>query len=145
VERPVSSKPFYKIVEHTADIGVEVVSPDRNGVFTAAALAMFDIMFGLDTIDQKDRRRVSVSGDGPEELLVAWLNELLYVYAVEKLVFSGIAEADLRDTSFSALALGEALDPGRHRVEVEIKAATYHEVMLRQKGGRWTARVIFDI
>lgn len=140
-----SSKPFYKTIEHTADIGVEVVSPDKKGIFGATALAMFDLMFGLDTIDQTERRRISVSGDNPEELLVAWLNELLYVYAVEKLVFSGIVEADLGDTSFSALALGEVLDPGKHSVEVEIKAATYHEVALKQENGRWTARVIFDV
>jgi SHS2 domain-containing protein len=141
----VSSKAFYKTIEHTADIGVEVVSPDKEGIFEATALAMFDIMFGLDTVDQTERRRITVSGDNPEELLVAWLNELLYVYAVEKIVFSGIVEADLRDTSFSALALGEILDAAKHRAEVEIKAATYHELALKQEGGRWIARVIFDV
>jgi SHS2 domain-containing protein len=54
-------------------------------------------------------------------------------------------EADLHQTSFSASALGEAFDPGKHRVEVEIKAATYHELTLKQEEGRWMARVIFDV
>ena len=45
-----SSDPFYKTIEHTADIGIEVEAPDGEGVFARCALAMFDMMFGIESI-----------------------------------------------------------------------------------------------
>jgi SHS2 domain-containing protein len=86
-----------------------------------------------------------VSADNLDDLLVAWLNELLYVYSVSKVVFSGFTDADLGDTSFSAVALGETLDPSKHSVEVDIKAATYHQLLVRREGGGWKASIIFDV
>ena len=145
VEHSVAPETFYKTIEHTADIGVEIESPDREGIFTRAGLAMFDLMFGLESVGQTDRIPISVSADNLEELLVAWLNELLYVYSVNKVVFAGFAEADLGDTSFSAVALGEALNPSKHSVDVDIKAATYHQLLFREEAGRWKARIIFDV
>ena len=40
---------------------------------------------------------------------------------------------------------GEPLDPARHPIDTEIKAVTYHQIAVEQVGGRWQARVIFDI
>jgi SHS2 domain-containing protein len=136
---------LYKTIEHTADIGVEVEAPDKAGIFTRSALAMFDLMFGLESIDKKEKHRISAKGENLNELLVAWLNEVLYVHAVERFVFSGFADPDLSGDSFSAWGLGERFDPATHKGEMEIKAATYHEVSFKQTDGMWRARIIFDV
>jgi len=139
------SNPFYKTIEHTADIGIEVESPDQAGIFTGSALAMFDLMFGLDRVERKERRLVKADGDSLEELLVAWLNEVLYVYAVDKMLFSKFTDAELGGNSFSAWGWGERIDPGAHVAEMEIKAATYHGLGFKRTEGGWTARIIFDV
>jgi SHS2 domain-containing protein len=40
---------------------------------------------------------------------------------------------------------GEIFDPSRHQFKTEIKAVTYHQVEIIDKGESWVARVIFDI
>lgn len=136
---------FYAIVDHTADIGIELQTGDPAGIFTGAARAMFDLMFGLGAISGSERRLIEVAGDGPGELLVAWLNEVLYVHAAEKLVFHHFADARFSENHFSARGVGEKYDPDRHRGDMEIKAATYHQLVFEQAGGGWTARIIFDV
>jgi SHS2 domain-containing protein len=145
VEQPVNPRPFYKTIEHTADIGIEVEAPDREGIFTRSALAMFDLMFGLESIGHAQKRRISVTGDGLDELLIAWLNDLIYVYSVDKIIFGGFSEADLGENRFSAVASGEHIVPGKHRADLEVKAATYHDLSVSRSDGGWIARIIFDV
>ncbi len=140
-----SSDSFYKTIEHTADIGIEVEAPDGEGVFTRCGLAMFDMMFGIESIGRNQTRRISVSGENLNELLVAWLNELLYVYSVEGTMFSDFSDMVLGATSLSAVGLGETFDQRKHSGHLEIKAATYHGLSVGQADGKWRARVIFDI
>jgi len=136
---------FYTIVDHTADVGIQLEAADEPEVFTAAALAMFDLMYGLDTISEKESRRIEVKAQDDEELLVAWLNEILYIHAVEKMLFGRFTGAALSEGTFSALGHGERFDPERHRGEMEIKAATYHRLLLEKQGTGWKARIIFDV
>ncbi len=139
-----SSKDFYNIVEHTADIGIEVAAPDVEGIFVRGALAVFDIMFGLESITKRKHRQIEVEGDDLSELLVAWLNELLYVYAVDKMLFCEFADVRLDGHRFRATGFGEDFDPDRHRVQTEIKAATYHGLALKSGNG-WKTTIIFDV
>jgi SHS2 domain-containing protein len=138
-------KPFYRTIEHTADIGIEVFAPTCSDIFVRSALALFDLIIGIDSIGRGLERPVRVEGDNLEELLVAWLNDLLYIYAVDGVVFSGFTDVRLEEGSFSATALGEGFRPERHIVASEIKAATYHGISIVPEGDGWKARVIFDV
>ena len=138
-------KPFYRIIEHTADIGIEVLAPTCSDIFVQSALALFDLMLGIDSIGKGLERPIKVEGDNVEELLVAWLNDLLYIYAVDGVIFSGFTDVRLEDGSFSATGLGETFAPERHCVASEIKAATYHGIFVAPEGDGWKARVIFDV
>ena len=140
-----ASTPFYKVIDHTADVGIEVEAATREEAFIRCGLAMFDLMVGLESVGNDVARSLSVTAENPTELLIAWLNELLYVYAVERIVFSGFADAILGERSFRASGRGEHFNPDRHLGEMEIKAATYHDVSLARTGDRWKARVIFDV
>jgi SHS2 domain-containing protein len=140
-----ASKPFYRVIEHTADVGIEVEADSREAIFVRSGLAVFDLMFGLETLSENVTKPLRVSADSPTELLVAWLNELLYFYAVERILFSGFSDVRLGEQNFQAVGRGEHFNPEKHRCDLEIKAATYHDVSLAFVGGRWKARVILDV
>lgn len=137
--------PFYRIIDHTADIGIEVFAPTLDDIFTRSGLAMCDLMFGVESVGRDLERTISVEGDGVEELLVAWLNDLLYIYAVEGMIFSGFTDIELEEHAFSATGVGEMYKPEKHSVATEIKAATYHGVSVAPEGDGWKATVIFDV
>ena len=82
-----------------------------------------------------------------EALLVAWLNELVYLFDVEGMVFKSFQIQEMDDTHLKALCYGEQLDTERHRLGIGPKAATYHmlEVRKEPEAEGWRARVILDI
>jgi SHS2 domain-containing protein len=141
----VGSRSFYTVFEHTADVGIEVTASSMEELFVHSALALADIMFERSPSGTSEGRLIMVVGSNPEELLIAWLNELLYIYAVERLVFSDFTDTELTETTFMTRARGERADPERHGLEMEIKAATYHGFSIERDGDTFRARIIFDI
>lgn len=136
---------FYTVFEHTADVGIEVTAGSREDLFEHAALAMTDLMFEDVPDGTSESRLVMVVGDKPDELLIAWLNELLYIYCVERLVFTAFSEVKLTESMFMVRAHGERIDPVKHVMEMEIKAATYHGFSIEADGDGVKARIIFDV
>lgn len=139
------SKMGYELVDHTADVGIRVWADDIQGLFEEAARALFDIITDLAKVEAHQQREIAVQGAGLEELLVAWLNELLYVHEVEGLLFRDFCVAEIDKDTLKGVAKGEVFDKGRHVIKTEVKAVTYHQLEVYEQDGRWQAQVIFDI
>ena len=135
----------FRTIEHTADIGIEVEADNLSELFEGVAAAMFSLIVDPDTVRQTVERELSLEAGDLEELLFMWLNELLFVLYAEGLLFSGFKVKDIGEDRLVATATGEKLDPQRHRLDEEIKAATYHEMMVERRDDGWKARVIFDV
>ena len=135
----------YELLDHTGDLGIRVWAADVKGLFQEAGRALFDIITDLDKVEAHLHQEVSVEGSGQEELLVAWLNELLYLHEVKGLLFCDVAPTEIDDTSVKGVATGEEFDEDRHVIKTSIKAVTYHELEIKEKDGLWHAQVIFDI
>jgi SHS2 domain-containing protein len=77
----------YKFFDHTADIGVEISGRTKKELFANAANALFDILIENNDSKsksaektQKRQRTVTVDGADPEDLLINFLRELLYLF-----------------------------------------------------------------
>ncbi len=135
----------YKLLDHTADIGIIVSGKDVSEAFDNAAYAMFDILADIDKVEEIDSRDLQVSAGNVEELLVAWLDELLYRYETERFIYSRFVINDISDTNLSASVFGEKIDPARHEIKTEIKSVTYHQLKVEKTDDGWKAQVIFDV
>jgi SHS2 domain-containing protein len=134
----------FEIIDHTADIGIIAYGKDEKEVFATAAYAMFSLIAELDGVSDAICRRIEVSADDKEALLVAWLNELLYLFDVEHVIFNGFEVINLEEHRLRANAYGEKADPLRHKLKTQVKAATYHMLQL-EKGNGFRAQIIFDV
>jgi len=145
-ERTMAERPDYREIEHTADVGLELEAPDLKAAFALAAASMFDLMCDLDTVGDDVRRTVRARArDGDlENMMVRWLTELLYVFATEGLLLSRFDVTRLTSDTLEAEVVGEQFDPGRHVFKSELKAATYHDLVVDRVEGVWLVRVIFD-
>ncbi len=135
----------YKLLDHTADIGIIVSGKDVSEAFDNAAYAMFDILADIDKVEETDSLDLQVSAASVEELLVAWLDELLYIYETERFICSRFVINDISDTSLNASVFGEKIDPTRHEIKTEIKSVTYHQLKVERPDDGWKAQVIFDV
>ena len=57
----------------------------------------------------------------------------------------GHFELAVEGTTLNARVMGEPITTGRHVLWREIKAITYHGLVVRQSGHHWEAEVIVDI
>jgi len=52
---------------------------------------MFDIVADLEKYHRRNRRKVELEASDDEELLVAWLDELLYNFYTKQIIFFQIS------------------------------------------------------
>ncbi len=137
----------FEIIEHTADAGVRAFGGDLKTAFANAAKAMFSLVIDLDTVQETLSRDVEVKALDVEMLLVEWLNELVYVFDVENIVFKRFGIITLTDTELKACCYGEKVDKSRHELKIGIKSATYHLLKVEKNPDRagYRVQVLFDI
>jgi SHS2 domain-containing protein len=134
----------FDIIEHTADAGIVAYGTELKEAFANAAYAMFTLIADLEGVGEDIRRQIEVEAGDRESLLVSWLNELLYLFDVEGIIFKRFKVTELGETRLKAEGYGELLDRTRHNLKAGVKAATYHMLRMEKDNG-YTIRVIFDV
>lgn len=135
----------YELIDHTADIGIKAFGNTLSEAFGHAAKGMFDIITDSSQIENKGEYEIELSADDLEQLLVDWLDELLFLQGAENLVFGDFkVDVDESDCRLSATVSGEEFDTGKHKIGMEIKAVTYHMLEVK-KGTTCFVQVLFDI
>jgi len=136
--------PRYRILPHTADIGITATGATVEEAFENAAFGMFDLMFDLATVGAAQECRVEAAGDTPAELLVAWLSALLAEAEVRRLAFCRFGVEMLGGGRLRGTAAGDPSDSLELRGP-PVKAITYHDLAMEEVPGGWEVRVIFDV
>jgi len=135
----------YKLIEHTADVGIKAYGKNISDAFENAAKGMFDIITDKSEIETIGEYEIHLKAQDLEQLLVDWLSELLFLNSAKNLVFSFFkVEIDERNSSLSAHVFGEKYDISKHKIGMEIKAVTYHILEVRNKSP-YHVQVLFDI
>lgn len=137
------TQPF-EVIEHTADVGIIAYGRSLEELFANAAVGMMSFLIDLASVRLVQQRTVDADADDREGLLIAWLNELLVLLNADGFVPGRFTVRHLTDTRLRADVAGEPVDPTRHRFHLDVKAATYHTLEIKQDG-LWQARVIFDV
>lgn len=140
-----SASKRYKVLEHTADLALEVYGRNLKELFSNAAFALFDVLTDLARVEEKTERAISLHAFDLEQLMVRWLNELLYHHEVEQLLFKRFEINRLESGSLEARAYGEGFREGEHLILTSPKAVTYHKIEVVEEPEGWRARVIIDL
>ena len=141
----------FRTFDHTADVGLEVRGESLEDLLATAARGVFSIMLDDGPREVAIEADVALTPDaspGEElrELLVVWLQELLYRFEMEHLVPREFDFAEAGPARVRARVGFGRFDPKRHRAATEVKAVTYHELAVREEAdGTWSARFILDV
>jgi SHS2 domain-containing protein len=138
-------QPGFVILDHPADLGIEAHGRTLAEAFEQAGIALMSIILDLTTVEPKEFRKVQLKAMDPEQLLVKWLEELLYLYDGENFVSSKFVIKELGPNHLNASLEGEPFSETQHLTRLDVKAITYHQLSVQQsqEGGR--VRVFLDI
>ena len=135
----------YELIEHTADVGVKAYGKTLSEAFENAAKAMFEIITDTSEIESIGQYDIDLSAPDLEQLLVDWLNELLYINSTKNLVFGFFkVEINEKEKKLTAKIFGEKFNISKHKIGTEIKAVTYHMLEVKNKKPIYV-QVLFDI
>ncbi len=136
-----------EVFDHTADLGLRIEAGDLSDLFRTAAEGLFDVVTaGRSTIEARDEEPVALTADSPELLLVEWLNELIFRVETRHALYARF-DVEVADDgrSLQGAIAGEPIDPDRHVLDHEVKAATHHGLTMERTADGWRAEVIVDI
>lgn len=138
-------KKAFEIIDHAADVGIIAYGTDVDELFSNAALALFSLITEPESIEEKLHFNLEVSSEDRDSMLVEWLNELIYLFDAEHILFNRFDIESLTHNQLKAVCYGETFDPMKHKIKIGVKAATYHMLKLDKNGGGYKAQIIFDI
>lgn len=132
--------------DHTGDLGIEVEAESLAAIFEEAAVGMFALLTDVEMLQPGRAMDISLSADDRSELLLKWLSELNFLHLTQRLLFGRFVVTDISDTHVEATAFAVPIDMRRHAIHTEIKAVTYHDMVVEKRNDDyWYARIIFDI
>jgi SHS2 domain-containing protein len=129
MDEPLPFIPF-EAVEHTADLALIARGRTLAELFTHAAEGMVAFLYDRAAVEPLEEERFEVFGEDAEELLVAWLQEILYRHEMRQRVYRDFRVESVAPPRLAANARGESFDPARHEILAQIKAATYHDLAI---------------
>lgn len=146
-EKKVKQKKKFKFLDiTTSDVAFAAYGSSLNKVFANAALATFEVMVNTNHVKPTKEKKVEVRGHDLKSLMFNWLSELVFLSSSENMVFSKFkVKIDEEALMLKAVCAGEKINPRKHELRTEIKACTYHLMMVKKVGDVWRVQVILDI
>ena len=134
----------FEIVNHTADVGIIAYGADVNQAFANVARALFSLITELGDVEEVLHRDIVLTAPDQESLLFEWLNELIYLFDTENIIFKRFDITQISNTQIRARSYGEKVDSSKHKLKTGVKAATYHMLKVDKDNG-CQVQVLFDI
>lgn len=135
----------FELLEQLSDIGIVARGADRTEALIAASHGLVSILVDPAACRPLEERSFKASGNSPTAHIVNWLNEILFFFDTEGLVFVDFAIDSWTPEEIVGRAKGERLDVERHEFRTAVKATTYHQFESHPIPGGWEIRVFVDV
>ncbi len=131
----------------TADVAIESRGDTLEELFTASAMATFEVMADTSGIQPEIKKVLHLENSEIDGLLFDWLAEIIYLKDAEFMLFGkyDIKITKNRNYQLDAEILGEEINQSKHDLRCDVKAITFHLFEVYEKDDKWIARFILDI
>ncbi|UCC68374.1 MAG: archease [Armatimonadota bacterium] len=140
----------FRPLEHTADRSIEAWAPTLPELFCAAAEGMFSESAKCSQVAREHEWSIQVQAASLEDLLHAWLSELLWIAERDEAVLCRFEIADLQQADegpcrVRGAARGGPVPTDSPHTGAPVKAVTYHGLRVWQQDDLWRTRLVFDV
>lgn len=137
----------YRFLEHTADAKFQAYGRTLEEAFVNSALATSALMWDWRTVEKRMKHRVGIKGKDLEQLLLNFLEELLYLLDSRMFLLNSVDRLKIEKMkshySLSAEFWGDCLSD-KYEIFRGIKAITYHEMDIKNND-HFMIQVVVDI
>jgi SHS2 domain-containing protein len=126
-----------------ADLGIRAWGPTRAEAFAQAALGVLSLIVDPAAVSPRETREVRAQAESPQTLLVAWIDECLYVHEIEAFVVNRVEVSACADGVVLGRLHGEPLDADRHRATA-VKTAGLRGVSIQALDDHHEVRIVVD-
>jgi len=130
--------------EHGADVGLRGVGASLAEAFEQVGLALTAVVTDPARVQAETEVAIACEAPDREQLLIDWLNALIYEMATRRMLFARYA-VEIDGRRLSGRAWGEPVDVSRHAPAVEPKGATFTELFVGRRDGQWVAQCVVDV
>ena len=137
---------MFQLLEHPSDVGILARGATREEALVEASLGLASIIANPADLRPIEERYFSAPGIDEAAQIVNWLNEILFFFDTEGMVFVDFAIDSWTNGEVAGHARGERFDIDRHEFRTAVKAATYHQFESHSiAGGGWELRIFVDV
>ena len=140
----------YRFLDHMTDAVIEAYGTTLEEAFVHSARGLVDTMVDLSKVLPTVEVKINAQGHDLESLLFDWLDKVMLLMVADGIATSefSVKIQKLHDNNsylLNGIVKGEKINLARHHYKVEVKAITYHEMLIKQEKGRVTARFLVDL
>jgi len=136
---------MFEILEHTSDVGICARGATREEALVAASRGLVSILVDPAPFRPVEERYFKAPGPDETAQIVNWLNEILFFFDTDGLVFAEFEIDSWTSSEITGRARGERFDIDRHEFRTAVKAATYHQFESHPTSDGWEIRVFVDV
>lgn len=134
----------YRVIDISGDVGIRAEGDNLEACFTSAAIGLYSLITDLDQLELKEEIAIDIIEESPEDLLVSFLNELIFQFDTYGFIGKSLS-LSIKKNHLHAKVKGERFNPEKHDRKLLLKAATYHNLVLKREDSVWIAEIVFDI
>jgi len=137
---------MFQLLDHPSDIGILARGTSREDALIEVSKGLVSILVNPQNFRPLEERYFRANGRDHAAQVVNWLNEILFFFDTEGMVFVEFQIDSWTGDEISGLARGERFDIDRHELRTAVKAVTYHQFDGHSTAeGGWELRVFVDV
>jgi SHS2 domain-containing protein len=137
----------FRFFQHTADAKFQAYGKTLGEAFGNAALAVASLMWDWQAVDPRTKHLVEIQGKDLEQLLVNFLEEILYLLDVKMFLLHAAEDIVITNhrgsCSLKGIFYGD-IQSGQYEVVPDVKAITYNEMKI-EKNDHCMVQVVADV
>ncbi len=134
----------YELIDIAGDVGLRITGDSIEELFINAGKGLYSLITEPSTIEAIETKTIEIKADSIEELLVSFLNEIIFLFDAYGFLGKKI-DVSIHDFTLRAKIEGEYFNPDKHEGKLLLKAATYHDLKIEKEDGKFSAQIVFDI
>src|SRR4030043_773008 len=107
----------YKILDHTADIGIEVCGKTKKEALANTVEAMFDLIADSENISVVQEKHLTITGADTADMLINLLREALYLFHADAWLCKRCEILEINKQKITAEFWGEPYDATKNQLK----------------------------